>query len=158
MPHTFVIFGASGDLTRRKLVPALYQLHRKGRLPKQTRIVGFARSIFSHQQWRQGLAESVQEFVGESFEQSVWDEFSQRLFYNSGDINNKQDFDQLAVFLKQIEKGAADTRVYYLATAPRFYETAVRHLGEAGGWSAESYRGKSFGHSSPAGRRYSIAF
>jgi len=132
MPHTFVIFGASGDLTRRKLVPALYQLHRKGRLPKQTRIVGFARSLFSHQQWRQGLADSVQEFVGESFEQSVWDEFSQRLFYNAGDINNKQDFDQLAVFLKEIEKEARDTRVYYLATAPRFYETAVRHLGEAG--------------------------
>lgn len=132
MPHTFVIFGASGDLTRRKLVPALYQLHRKGRLPKQTRIVGFARSIFSHQQWRQGLAESVQEFVGESFEQSVWDEFSQRLFYSAGDINNKQDFDELAVFLKEIEKEPTDTRVYYLATAPRFYETAVRHLGEAG--------------------------
>ncbi len=132
MPHTFVIFGASGDLTHRKLVPALYQLHRKGRLPEQMRVVGFARSPFSHQQWRQGLAELAREFVGESFEQAVWDEFSQRLFYQAGDINNKADFDHLASFLKEVEREAQSTRVYYFATSPKFYETAVRHLGQAG--------------------------
>src|SRR5215208_4165798 len=56
MPHTFVILGASGDLTHRKLVPALYHLFRKGRLPKDTRIVGFSRTAFTHDQWRSDLA------------------------------------------------------------------------------------------------------
>ena len=52
MPQTIVIFGASGDLTKRKLVPALYELHRKGRLPAETRVIGFSRTAFSHDAWR----------------------------------------------------------------------------------------------------------
>ena len=52
MPHTIVIFGASGDLTSRKLIPALYLLFKKGRLPKETRVVGVARTKYSHDEWR----------------------------------------------------------------------------------------------------------
>ncbi len=68
MPHTFVIFGASGDLTHRKLMPALYQLFRKGRLPKETRIVGFSRTAFTHDAWRSDLAKAVARYVGNDFD------------------------------------------------------------------------------------------
>ena len=68
MPHTFVIFGASGDLTSRKLVPALYQLFRKKRLPADTRIVGFSRTEFTHDAWRAELAESTAKFAGNDFD------------------------------------------------------------------------------------------
>ena len=72
MAHTIVIFGASGDLTSRKLIPALYSLFTKGRLPKQTRIVGVSRSQFEHQQWRDSLRDSVEKFAKELFDGETW--------------------------------------------------------------------------------------
>ncbi len=62
MANTIVIFGASGDLTSRKLIPALYSLHAKDRLPPQTRIVGVSRSSYEHQQWRESLRETTEKF------------------------------------------------------------------------------------------------
>ena len=67
MAHTFVIFGASGDLTSRKLMPALYQLHRKKRLPADTRIVGFSRSPFSHDAVAGGPCEDDEGAYGQRF-------------------------------------------------------------------------------------------
>jgi glucose-6-phosphate 1-dehydrogenase len=67
--HTIVIFGASGDLTSRKLVPVLYELFRKKRLPENTRIVGFSRTRFTDESWREKLTESTVYFVGKNFEQ-----------------------------------------------------------------------------------------
>ena len=72
MPHTVVIFGASGDLTSRKLIPALFSLHRKGRLPNQTRIVGVARTEFSHDAWRAELAKTTEKYAGKSFDAAAW--------------------------------------------------------------------------------------
>ena len=65
MAHTIVIFGASGDLTSRKLIPALYELHRKKRLPADTRVVGFSRTKYGHDVWRQKLGETTAQFVGQ---------------------------------------------------------------------------------------------
>ncbi|HEX3599486.1 MAG TPA: glucose-6-phosphate dehydrogenase [Lacipirellulaceae bacterium] len=132
MPHTFVIFGASGDLTHRKLVPALYHLYRKGRLPKDTRIVGSARTEFTHEAWRSDLAKAVAKFVGKDFEPALWEKFSQNIYYHPGDIGKAEDFTTLAKLLNEIEQGASSTRVYYLATAPQFYQQAVEQLGKAG--------------------------
>jgi glucose-6-phosphate 1-dehydrogenase len=132
MPHTFVILGASGDLTHRKLVPALYHLFRKGRLPKETRIVGFSRTPFAHDAWRSDLAKAVAQNVGSDFEPALWDKFSQNIFYHPGDIGHAEDFTSLARFLHEIEQNASSTRVYYLATAPQFYEQAVEQLGRSG--------------------------
>mgnify|MGYP001445451875 FL=1 len=81
MPHTMVIFGASGDLTQRKLIPALYQLHQKGRLPEETRVVGFSRTEFSHDRWRSKLAKSTAKFVGDRFAPESWQAFAENLFY-----------------------------------------------------------------------------
>ncbi len=130
--NSIVIFGASGDLTSRKLVPALYQLFRKGRLKQPLRVVGFSRSAFSHDQWRTRLAESTAKFAGQDFDADKWVTFAQQFFYHPGDIGNPDDFDALGRLLDQIEEGQPYGRVYYLSTAPRFYEPAVKHLGRAG--------------------------
>ncbi len=132
MAHTIVIFGASGDLTSRKLVPALYELCRKGRLPEATRIVGFSRTPLEHEAWRGRLAASTEGYLGSRFDRSVWDAFAPSLFYHPGDVEQAGDFAALADFLDELEGRGGATRVYYLATAPRFYQPAVKHLGLAG--------------------------
>ncbi len=131
MSNTLVIFGASGDLTRRKLIPALYSLHTKGRLPKQTRIVGVSRSEFSHDEWRQMLGESTAEFLGSNFSQSSWDEFAPSVFYVPGDVTAADQLKHLGQELSQLEGGDA-TRVFYVATKPSLYPVVVENLGAAG--------------------------
>jgi glucose-6-phosphate 1-dehydrogenase len=130
--HTFVIFGASGDLTARKLIPALFVLHKKKRLPPDTRIVGFSRTAFSHVAWREKLAASTKEFAPEDFSPELFDAFAKQVYYHSGDIGKQDDFLALAGMLSELEGNAPTTRVYYLATAPQFYEPAVAHLGGSG--------------------------
>lgn len=132
MAHTIVIFGASGDLTHRKLIPALYRLSRKGRLPTDTRIVGFSRTAFTHEEWRKNLADKTAEQVGSDFDAAVWKKFAEGIYYLAGDIGHADDFDKLAKFLQEIEKSQSSSRIYYLATAPRFYEPAVEQLGRSG--------------------------
>src|SRR5271170_8145727 len=113
MSNTIVIFGASGDLTSRKLVPALYGLFRKRRLPAETRIVGFARSRFSHDQWREKLAGSTAEVAGADFDAAAWKEFAASIFYHPGDIGNRQDFVALGQLLDPLDGSAPSTRLYY---------------------------------------------
>jgi len=131
MGHTIVIFGASGDLTSRKLVPALYELFRKQRLDQPTRIVGVSRTLFSHEAWRERLAESTARYVGKRFDRTVWDAFAPSLWYQPGDLEQAESIAELGVWLDELDAGSA-SRVYYLATAPQFYRPAVVHLGMAG--------------------------
>jgi glucose-6-phosphate 1-dehydrogenase len=126
-----VIFGASGDLTSRKLIPALYMLFKQKRLPPQTRVVGNARSKFSSESWRDELAKSTQKFLKTEFDAGVWKDFSQNLFYQPGDIDKAEDFQQLKRMLADLEQGPA-TRVYYLSTMPSLYPVAIAQLGAAG--------------------------
>src|SRR5581483_7830926 len=96
-----------------------------------TRIVGFSRSAFEHAQWRASLAETTANFVGSDFESSAWQAFSELVYYAPGDIGRGEDFAGLAKSLSQLEGGAASVRVFYLATAPRFFESAITALGHA---------------------------
>ncbi|HEY2761511.1 MAG TPA: glucose-6-phosphate dehydrogenase, partial [Pirellulales bacterium] len=132
MPNSIVIFGASGDLTSRKLIPALFSLYRKERLPPATRIVGFSRSKFSNDEWRKQLTETTKKFAGEQWDDSAWQEFAKSIYYHPGDIGQAADFTALAKLLSELEQGRPSTRLYYLSTAPRFYEEAVAQLGAAG--------------------------
>jgi len=131
MSQTIVIFGASGDLTSRKLIPALYQLHRKGRMKQTFRIVGFSRTPISDDQWREKLLETTRKFCGNSFDREKWETFAPSLHYCAGDIE-KDDFTELDAFLKKLEgtEEKAD-RLYYLSTSPVFYALAVEKLGKA---------------------------
>ncbi|QDT06356.1 Glucose-6-phosphate 1-dehydrogenase [Rubripirellula lacrimiformis] len=132
MAHTIVIFGASGDLTSRKLVPALYRMFAKNRLPESSRIVGVSRSQFEHQQWRESLRTSTEKFVGKFFDAETWAAFSENIFYHPGDIKTPADFTSLATFLDSIESDNSAGRVYYLSTMPQLYEEAIQQLGKAG--------------------------
>ncbi|HEX5102338.1 MAG TPA: glucose-6-phosphate dehydrogenase [Pirellulaceae bacterium] len=132
MAHTVVIFGASGDLTSRKLIPALYSLHVKGRLPDQTRIVGVSRTKFSSEAWREQLAETTAKFAGQDFQAESWKAFAAHVFYHPGDIDQPASFAELSKLLEKLEGGASAMRLYYLATAPSLYAPAIGQLGAAG--------------------------
>ena len=132
MSHSIVIFGASGDLTSRKLVPALFRLFAKGRLPAGARIVGVSRSKFEHQQWRDSLRETTAEFVSDLFSEESWEAFSRQVYYQSGDIEKLADFVALGEFLSSVEPESGCGRVYYLSTMPQLYEVAIQQLGQAG--------------------------
>lgn len=131
MTESLVIFGASGDLTRRKLVPALFSLERKDRLPEDLRIVGSSRRSYSDEKFRALMKEAVRELAPDDYEDALWERFSERLFYVSGDVGEREDFDKLDGKLRELENGDAD-RLYYLAIAPRFYEPTIAHLGASG--------------------------
>jgi glucose-6-phosphate 1-dehydrogenase len=128
---TIVIFGASGDLTWRKLVPALYNNHIKGRMSGCAEIVGFARRPYTDETFRQRLKEGVQTFSPESLDQVRWEEFSSKLIYFQGNLDIPEDFKRLHDFLDQREAKPVN-RLYYLATAPEHYIPVVNCLGQAG--------------------------
>ena len=130
MANTIVIFGASGDLTSRKLVPALYNLMRAGSLPPDTRIVGFSRTPMSDDAWRASLRESTAKHCDcGPLDEASWKTFAATVFYQPGDIGRLEDFAALDERLASLEGGGESTRVYYLATAPQFYEPVVAALG-----------------------------
>jgi glucose-6-phosphate 1-dehydrogenase len=133
MSHTIVIFGASGDLTSRKLVPAIYSLDRAGTLPADTRIVGFSRTPMSDDEWRASLRESTARHCDcGPLDEAAWGAFANRLHYQPGDIGRSEDFPALEARLAALEGGGEATRVYYLATAPQFYEPVVAEIGARG--------------------------
>ncbi len=126
-----MIFGASGDLTHRKLVPALYNLFRKDRLMRHARIVGVARRPWDNERFRWGLRQATQEFSAETFDEEIWYEFEPLVTYYQGNLEHPGDYQSLAVHLDQLEGGPAD-RLYYLAIAPDLYIPTVECLGQAG--------------------------
>ena len=132
MSHTITIFGASGDLTRRKLIPALYRLFRKDRLPDSTHIVGISRRKVTSQAWRDQLGQSTSDFVADQFDSDSWRQFASNVHYHPGDVTQPDDFRSLATFLHQLEGDRPAARLYYLATSPSLYEPAVAGLGQAG--------------------------
>ena len=132
MNYSIVIFGGSGDLTSRKLVPALYHLHRKGRLPDNLRVIGFSRSRFNDDEYRDHLAAKLGERLGDELDEDDWRVFAERLEYLPGDITQAEDFRRLGERLADCEAGQPCARVFYLATDPRFYEPVVERLGASG--------------------------
>jgi glucose-6-phosphate 1-dehydrogenase len=132
---TIVIFGASGDLTRRKLVPALFDLQLKGRLPQGTRVVGFSRRPLSDGDFRTRLKSGVQELSAVALDETAWDGFAPRLTYFGGDLRRPEDVRELDRYLGAL--GGPANRIYYLATPPALYEPAVAALGMAGMASEE---------------------
>ena len=130
-PVTIVIFGASGDLTWRKLIPALYNNFRKGRLSECANLVGFARRPYNDETFREHLVEGVTKFSEETYDPADWQKFSQYLHYFQGNLDVGKDFPRLKHYLEKLEKGPAN-RLYYLATAPEHYNIVVDELGAAG--------------------------
>src|SRR5215211_2803980 len=132
-PCAVVIFGASGDLTKRKLLPALYRLVQERLLPAEFAIIGLARTEMSTEEFRARMKEAVQEFSeAKQVDEEVWNSFAQGMHYLTADINNPADYDKLAEVLAQVdrERGTQGNRLFYLSVAPKFYAGAVKQLGE----------------------------
>ena len=128
---SLVIFGASGDLTWRKLIPALYNNFKKGRLSECAHIIGVARRDYSDEYFRERLSSGVKQFSPESYDQITWDRFAQKLQYFRASFDDEQAYPQLDAFLRQLEGGDAN-RLYYLATGPDYYPVIAGHLTDAG--------------------------
>ena len=130
---SIVIMGATGDLTRRKLMPALFSLSLKGRLPEGTRIVGFARSEYSDEQFRQLMGEGVREFAEFPVAGAVWEGFAGRIYYVRGDVGSSEHLASLGQRLRELEgEDRHPNRLFYLSIAPQLYEPAIRSLGASG--------------------------
>ncbi|NER37028.1 MAG: glucose-6-phosphate dehydrogenase [Oscillatoria sp. SIO1A7] len=133
-PQILIIFGASGDLTQRKLVPAIYQMKLERRLPPELTIVGVARRDWSHEYFREQMREGVEQFGGGLVSEQIWEEFAKGLFYCSGDIDKQESYQKLKAFLGELDeqRGTRGNRVFYLSVAPRFFGEATQQLGKAG--------------------------
>ncbi|HEV3449455.1 MAG TPA: glucose-6-phosphate dehydrogenase [Gemmataceae bacterium] len=133
-PCILVIFGASGDLTKRKLIPALYNLARDRLLPEGFAVIGVARSELSQDEFRRRISQEASEFLPGPIEQEPWDWLQRRLYYHSGDFWDNQTYEKLRRLILQLEK-EYDTRrncLFYLATPPDLFAVIVQQLGVAG--------------------------
>jgi len=133
-PLIMVIFGASGDLTQRKLVPAIYHLKLERRLPAELTIVGVARREWSHDYFRDQMRQGIEEFSDGLQSEEIWQDFAQGLFYCSGNIDDPASYQKLKDLLEELDgkRGTRGNRVFYLAVAPKFFAEAIQQLGKAG--------------------------
>ncbi len=155
-PCAVVIFGANGDLTKRKLIPALYRLAYERRLSPSFAVIGNSRTAMSDDEYRAKMRESVQRFLEDSpFDEGLWEEFAKRLFYLSGDISQPDVFERLAVKLREADEmfQTQGNVLFYLSTQPSHYEPIVEGLGKVGLQNHNGSRGwrrlvveKPFGH------------
>lgn len=130
-----VIFGASGDLTKRKLLPALYNLAATDQLPEKFSMVGYARSEMNDEEFRQRMRSSVGEFVhGGISDKSLWENFAQRIAYVHGGYEDRDGYRRLKEILAKIDgaSGSQINRIFYLATPPDLYAPVIRQIEAAG--------------------------
>ena len=130
---TIVILGASGDLTRRKLLPALYSLRIKGRLPEGLRILGVSRSPYTDQEFRGYALKGARELGGLTISQEEWDPFARQLFYISASAESLEQINRVKERLEELEgQGQPANRLFYLSIAPNLYSSAIINLGASG--------------------------
>jgi len=149
-PCALVIFGASGDLTKRKLFPALYSLAFRQLLPEKFGIVGVARSEETDDEFRERMKAAVQEFGRDEFREDIWEGLAEGMRYVSVEANEDAALDRVAETLTELDRsrGTAGNRVYYLAVPPDAFETIVGGVGKrrsAEGWTRLIVE-KPFGH------------
>jgi glucose-6-phosphate 1-dehydrogenase len=149
-PCAFVIFGASGDLTQRKLFPALYSLAYRRLLPEKFAVVGVARSEESDDEFRERMERAVREHARDPFREDVWEGLAEGMRYLATDFGDEEGLDRLARCLTGLdeERGTAGNRLYYFAVPPNAIGTLVRALGKrrgTTGWTRLVIE-KPFGH------------
>jgi glucose-6-phosphate 1-dehydrogenase len=149
-PCALVVFGASGDLTRRKLFPALYSLAVRRLLPERFGIVGVARSAQTTENWVADMKQAVKEHGRDELRADTWDELAAGMRYVATDFADDRGEDTVVEALRELDetRGTAGNRVYYLAVPPAAFETIVNELGErrgSEGWTRLIVE-KPFGH------------
>lgn len=151
----FVIFGGSGDLAKRKLVPALYHLYENDLLPDKFAIIGLGRKPFNNKSYRQRMAESIKTITyTQSIDNKSLDSFINKIFYSSFDMDNIQSYKELRSTLQKLDKDLETNQnfLFYLATPPEFFKKVTSglhveklHLESTGGWKRIIVE-KPFGH------------
>jgi glucose-6-phosphate 1-dehydrogenase len=133
-PCAIVIFGATGDLTHRKLIPALYNLAADGELPPAVAVVGFARRPKTDEEFRNELGETTKQFSRQEVRDDIWNTFSQSLFYHQSEFEDEGGYRSLVKRLDQIdeERGTRGNRLFYFAAAPEQFEPILKNLKAAG--------------------------
>jgi glucose-6-phosphate 1-dehydrogenase len=149
-PCILVIFGASGDLTKRKLFPALYSLAFRRLLPDNFAVVGVARSEETDEEFKERMKEAVQEYGRDELRDDVWELLAGGMRYVAMDFADEEGEDRLAATLTELdeERGTRGNRVYYLATPPGVFPTVVQEVGKrrtTQGWTRLIVE-KPFGH------------
>jgi glucose-6-phosphate 1-dehydrogenase len=133
-PCVMVIFGAGGDLTGRKLIPALYNLAKAELLSREFAIVGMSHSAMSNDQFRQKVAEDVKHYAGGNVDQDIVEWFVKRLYYVNGEFDDKNVYAQLKDLLQKVDQDHTthNNFFFYLATAPSFFGPIVEQLAAVG--------------------------
>jgi glucose-6-phosphate 1-dehydrogenase len=152
-PCVMVICGATGDLTKRKLIPALCNLAQDHLLPPYFAIVGLARNDMTEEDFRRQLTDDIKEFATDPISPELWAWFRERLYYLSGDFQDPTTYRKLKAKVDEVAKEhqAGGNRLFYLAVAPQFFGPVVEQLGAAGltpedgGWRRVVIE-KPFGH------------
>ncbi|WP_428978668.1 glucose-6-phosphate dehydrogenase [Alicyclobacillus mengziensis] len=129
-PHTFILFGATGDLARRKLYPALYDLFQDKLLPERFAVVGAARRSYTDESFRDELRAALEEFGRNSIEPELWEQFAKHFSYCAVDVRNPEEFKKLNEQVRKVEQAfdIPEQRVFYLAMAPEFFGEVALHL------------------------------
>ncbi len=143
-PCAFVVFGASGDLFKRMLLPALFELRLKNILPRGFALIGFARTPMSDDAFRSYCLDQLRAFSPSGDPpQALWEEFARNLFYIAADFDDGAHFTQLRTVLERCDRdaGTGGNRVFYLSTPPTVFPKIVRHLEEAGLAPADNTKG-----------------
>ncbi len=127
-----VIFGATGDLTARKLVPALYNLAVEGQLPPHFACVGFARRDKTHEDFREDMKSAISKYSRHSFDEKLWDSFKEQIFYHKSAFDDDKGYEALKPLLNDLDEKfrTNGNRAYYLATPPTFFPGIIEKLGQ----------------------------
>src|SRR3974390_1911153 len=130
-PCVMVVFGATGDLTMRKLVPALYNLEKAHLLPREFAVVGVAHDDMPLEDFRKKVSRFLQ---AEDHGTEIWDRFQQALYYLHGDFGDPETFAKLKARLGgvDLERGTGENYLFYMAVAPKFFCEIVQQLGKSG--------------------------
>ena len=133
-PCIMVIFGGAGDLTRRKLIPALYNLAKADLLSREFAILGIAHSAMSDDEFRTKLSDDIRNYAGSQIDSKLWDWFKERIYYVKGDFEDPNIYAALKSTLAKLdqEHSTHGNYFFYLATAPNFFGPIVEHLSSAG--------------------------
>src|ERR1700736_3827715 len=133
-PCVMVIFGAGGDLTGRKLIPALYNLAKANLLSREFAIVGLSHGDMSIEQFRQKVTSDVKRYAGGDVDADIVEWFCKRVYYISGEFDDENVYPKLKDFLQKVDQDHTThgNFFFYLATAPNFFGPIVEHLAEVG--------------------------
>ncbi|MFG2001219.1 glucose-6-phosphate dehydrogenase [Spirillospora sp. NPDC048911] len=133
-PCVLVLFGVTGDLSRKKLLPAIYDLANRGLLPPGFSLVGFARRDWDHQDFRQIAYESVKEHARTPFREDVWQHLSEGMHFVPGEFGDPGAFDALAMAVKELDttRGTGGNYAFYLSIPPKFFPQVVEQLQRSG--------------------------